>query len=125
MVTVVIAEKRSVAQAVACALGGGVERDGMIVCDGVRVTWAHGHLVELAEPGEYRDEWQAWRLETLPIDPDVWRWRVDPRARSRWDAVRAIVGAPDVDALSMHAIRIVKVRRSSTGSYRGWVAACR
>ena len=31
MVTVVIAEKRSVAQAVAAALGGGVERDGMIV----------------------------------------------------------------------------------------------
>lgn len=99
MVTVVIAEKRSVAQAVAAALGGGVERDGMIVCDGMRVTWAQGHLVELAEPGEYRDEWRTWRLETLPIDPDVWRWRVDPRARSRWDAVRAIVGAPDVDAL--------------------------
>lgn len=99
MVTVVIAEKRSVAQAVAAALGGGVERDGMIVCDGMRVTWAQGHLVELAEPGEYRDEWRTWRLETLPIDPDAWRWRVDPRAKARWDAVRAIVGAPDVDAL--------------------------
>lgn len=99
MVAVVIAEKRSVAQAVASALGGGVERDGMIVCEGVRVTWAQGHLVELAEPGEYRDEWRTWRLEALPIDPDVWRWRVDPRAEARWDAVRAIVGAPDVDAL--------------------------
>lgn len=99
MVTVVIAEKRSVAQAIASALGGGVERDGMIVCDGVRVTWAQGHLVELAEPGDYRDEWHAWSLEALPIDPDAWRWRVDPRAETRWDAVRTIVGASDVDAL--------------------------
>jgi DNA topoisomerase-3 len=33
------------------------------------VTWALGHLVELAEPGDYEPAWKEWRLESLPMLP--------------------------------------------------------
>ncbi|KFI62904.1 type IA DNA topoisomerase [Bifidobacterium cuniculi] len=101
MTKVVIAEKRSVARAVAAALGGGVERAGGIECGDVVVTWAAGHLVDLAEPGDYPGRgWGRWSMESLPIDPGEWRWRVEGgEARARLDAIRAAVGRDGVDVL--------------------------
>lgn len=43
----IIAEKHSVAQAIAAALGGGKAEDGWIGCGADAVTWAQGHLVDL------------------------------------------------------------------------------
>src|SRR5215218_296613 len=33
------------------------------------ITWAVGHLVQLAEPEEYDDKWKKWRMADLPIVP--------------------------------------------------------
>ena len=46
----IIAEKHSVAQAIAAALGGGKAEDGWIGCGADAVTWAQGHLVDLLTP---------------------------------------------------------------------------
>ena len=66
----IIAEKHSVAQAIASALGGGRPEDGWIRCGADAVTWAQGHLVDLLTPDEYQDHgWDKWSMDTLPLDP--------------------------------------------------------
>ena len=74
----IIAEKHSVARAIAQAIGGGTEQDGHIRCKDNIVTWAQGHLVDLMPPDEYQDgRWKRWDLTSLPIDPHPgWRWKL-------------------------------------------------
>ena len=75
----IIAEKHSVGQAIAQALDGRVEKyDGYMQVGDDLVTWAQGHLVDLAAPDEYNDhDWGKWSLDTLPIDPTpAWQWKV-------------------------------------------------
>lgn len=75
----IIAEKHSVAQAIASALGGGRPEDGWIRCGADAVTLAQGHLVDLLTPDEYQDHgWDKWSMDTLPLDPTGgWRWKVN------------------------------------------------
>ena len=75
----IIAEKHSVGQAIAQAVGGHMEKhDGYVQVGDDLVTWAQGHLVDLAAPDEYKDhDWDRWSLDTLPIDPTPdWQWKV-------------------------------------------------
>jgi len=72
-VRVWIAEKPSVAQAVARQLGISKRHDGYIACrDGEYVTWCFGHLLEMVEPGEIDPEWQQWKPDVLPMIPQRW-----------------------------------------------------
>lgn len=43
---------------------------GYIEGNGYAVTWTFGHLCTLKEPHDYRPEWKAWSLSSLPIIPD-------------------------------------------------------
>lgn len=77
-----IAEKPSVARAIADSLGVASRSDGYITCkDGTIVTNCFGHLLERAEPDEYlpdsvplnpKSGKKMWRLEDLPIIPEKW-----------------------------------------------------
>ena len=73
----IIAEKPSVAQAVAGVLGGSRKADGYIDCPSLktRVTWCFGHLLEQAKPEDY----VGGRVDSkhLPVIPD--RWQLQPR----------------------------------------------
>lgn len=68
--TVVLAEKPSVGKDIAkvlnCKRGG----NGYLEGDKYIVTWALGHLVTLADPENYGDEFKKWSLDTLPIMPN-------------------------------------------------------
>lgn len=68
-----IAEKPSVAKAIAAELGAGVKHEGYIQCGSDRVTWGFGHMLEMATPDQYRDEWKAWKAEDLPLLPEAWK----------------------------------------------------
>lgn len=76
-----IAEKPSVAKAIAGELGSTGKGDGYIECGSDKVTWCFGHLFELAEPDDYTPDdvptlangKKMWRVEDLPIIPDEWR----------------------------------------------------
>ncbi|HHW1833937.1 TPA: toprim domain-containing protein [Pseudomonas aeruginosa] len=48
-----IAEKPSVAKAIAGELGVTGKGDGYIECGGDKVTWCFGHMLEQADPDEY------------------------------------------------------------------------
>ena len=67
MKNVIIAEKPSVAQSIAAIVGAGQRRDGYIEGNGYAVTWAFGHLVQLAMPEAYG--FTGFRRENLPILP--------------------------------------------------------
>ena len=74
-----IAEKPSVARAIAEQLQIKSKSDGFIICANDTVTWCFGHLLELAEPDSYLPEnvpiindHKKWRWEDLPIIPKTW-----------------------------------------------------
>ena len=89
----IIAEKHSVAQAIAAALGGGKAEDGWIGCGADAVTWAQGHLVDLLTPDEYQDRgWDKWSMDALPLDPTGgWKWKVN-RQRGADRQYRVVAG---------------------------------
>lgn len=100
----VIAEKHSVAQAIGQALGGMENHDGYITAGGSLISWAQGHLVNLAMPDAYEGEaWSDphWSMESLPISPKTWRWRINREkgADQRYRELVALAGRPDVDEL--------------------------
>ena len=75
-----IAEKPSVAKAIAEALGVTSKGDGYIECGTDKITWCFGHMLEQAEPDEYTPDdvprnsngKKIWRIEELPIIPETW-----------------------------------------------------
>ncbi|MBF9694391.1 type IA DNA topoisomerase [Bifidobacterium dentium] len=99
----IIAEKHSVAQAIATALGGGSNEDGWIRCGGDAVTWAQGHLVDLLTPDEYKERgWDRWSLDTLPLDPTGdWKWKVNRQrgADRQYRVVAGLLGSDDYGTL--------------------------
>ncbi len=67
--TLVLAEKPSVGRELARVLKCSRKSDGCLIGDKYIVTWALGHLVTLADPEAYGDEYKTWSLETLPMLP--------------------------------------------------------
>lgn len=134
----IIAEKKSVGQAIAAAIGGRAEPgEGCLTLPGTIVTWAQGHLVELAEPGEYEDRtWDKWSMDDLPIDPDPdWRWTISRSkgAAGQYRTVARLIADPRVDLLvnacdpdrEGEAIfrRIIHHARTGKPAMRLWVAS--
>lgn len=79
--TLYIAEKPSLAKAIAEGLGVVKRGNGFIECrGGATVTWCFGHLLEQAEPDAYLPDdipktkkgGKIWRLQDLPIFPKAW-----------------------------------------------------
>lgn len=68
----VIAEKPSVARSIAEVLKAYNKYDGYLEGNGYMVTWCIGHLVGLADADVYENRYKKWKLEDLPIIPDVW-----------------------------------------------------
>ena len=65
-----IAEKPSVAQQFAQALGESMTRkDGYQESEHLVVTWCLGHLVTMSYPDVYDEKYKKWRLDTLPFIP--------------------------------------------------------
>lgn len=75
-----IAEKPSVAKAIAGELGTTGKGDGFIECGNDKVTWCFGHMLEQAGPDEYTPDdvprngkgRKIWSVDELPIIPTAW-----------------------------------------------------
>jgi DNA topoisomerase-3 len=92
----IVAEKPSVGRDIAGALGGGRKGKGSVSGDGWTVTWALGHLAELAPPDAYGEVYKRWRLETLPILPEKFKVRVTPKTREQFNVVKGLMQDPSV-----------------------------
>lgn len=96
--TLVIAEKPSVGRDLTRALPGAFQKhEGYLESDTHVVTWAVGHLVQLAEPDEYDAKYKKWRMADLPIVPDRFKLVVrDERSRKQMTVITRMLKRDDV-----------------------------
>ena len=98
--TLIVAEKPSVGQDYARALGGGFQKhEGYLESDDRIVSWAIGHLVELAEPEEYDEALKRWSIKTLPVIPEQFKLRPDARGKKQLDVLKRLMKRADVDEI--------------------------
>ena len=74
MKNIIIAEKPSVAKAIADVLGAKTRRDGSYEGNEYVVSWCVGHLLGLAEPKAYDEKYAKWQYKDLPIAPREWKY---------------------------------------------------
>jgi DNA topoisomerase-3 len=98
----IIAEKPSVGVEIARAVGSTTRGDGFFEGGGYVVSWAAGHLVELAEPDEYKPEW-AWKTgfthAQLPMIPEKFELRVSKRGKAQFSILKKLMARKDVTSL--------------------------
>jgi DNA topoisomerase III len=65
------------------------------------ITWAVGHLVQLAEPEEYDEKWKKWRLADLPIvPPDGFKLVPrDAKSKKQLKLIETLLKREDVDRI--------------------------
>src|SRR5918912_252624 len=97
--TLVIAEKPSVGRDIAAALPGAFAKsETYLESDEYVITWAVGHLVELAQPEDYDEKLKRWRMADLPIVPDDFRLKPrDAKSKKQLTAIRKLLERDDVD----------------------------
>jgi DNA topoisomerase-3 len=63
------------------------------------ITWAVGHLVQLAEPEEYDEKWKKWKMADLPIvPPDGFKLVPrDARAKKQLKLIETLLKREDID----------------------------
>ena len=92
----VIAEKPSVARDIARVLGCSKKNNSYIEGKDYVVTWALGHLVTLADPEEYGEQYKTWRLDTLPMLPSRWKLVVIKQTSRQYHAVKEQIFRKDI-----------------------------
>ncbi|WP_238492591.1 DNA topoisomerase 3, partial [Desulfotruncus alcoholivorax] len=80
-------------------LGNFQKKDGYLENNEYVVTWAIGHLVELAEPEDYDAQLKKWDLNTLPIIPAVFKLKTNPKTAKQFKIVKQLVNRPDIEQL--------------------------
>src|SRR4051812_34615205 len=104
--TLIIAEKPSVGRDLARVLPGPFEKKSTggekteRSLEGPEhvISWAVGHLVQLAEPDEYDDKFKKWRMADLPIVPERFKLVVrDERSQKQMTVVKQLLKRDDVD----------------------------
>jgi DNA topoisomerase-3 len=97
--TLLIAEKPSVGQDLARVLKGPFKKqEGTLEGPEHVITWAVGHLVQLAEPEAYDAKYKSWRMADLPIVPERFKLEVrDERSRKQMSVVAKQLGREDID----------------------------
>ena len=97
--TLVIAEKPSVGRDLSRVLPGPwAKHEGYLEGPDHILTWAVGHLVQLAEPDEYDPRYKKWRMADLPIVPDRFKLVVrDERSKKQMSVVTQELKRDDVD----------------------------
>ena len=92
----VIAEKPSVAQTIAAALGVTEKKDGYIEGGGYLISWCVGHLVELAEAAAYGEQYKKWQLDSLPILPQEWKYTTAADKEKQFQILKGLMHRADV-----------------------------
>lgn len=99
---VFIAEKPSLAKAIAAVLPGPQKRHKTYIQSGEAnvVVWCAGHILTQYMPEDYDSRYKRWSEADLPIIPADWRMNVAPRTKDLYQTIRKFVGQA---ALIVHA----------------------
>ena len=92
----VIAEKPSVAMAIANVLGAKSRNDGYVEGGGYIMSWCFGHLAELASADVYNERYAKWRYDDLPIVPQNWEYSVGKDKMKQFELLQELMNRPDV-----------------------------
>ena len=92
----VIAEKPSVAAALAAALGVKNKKDGYMEGGGYHISWCVGHFVELAEAAAYGEQYKKWSYDSLPILPQPWQYTVFKDRQKQFKILKDLMRRSDV-----------------------------
>src|SRR5438128_863193 len=65
------------------------------------ITWAVGHLVQLAEPEEYDEKWKKWKMADLPIVPPNGFKLVprDAKSKKQLKLIETLLKREDIDKI--------------------------
>ncbi|MCL6448392.1 MAG: DNA topoisomerase 3 [Armatimonadetes bacterium] len=96
MKTLIITEKPSVGRDIAKVLGRFKTREGYLENEQFIVSWAIGHLVELAEPEDYNPALKKWSLHTLPFIPGEFLLKVIPETARQFQVLKELLLSPQV-----------------------------
>ena len=97
--TLVLAEKPSVGKEIARVLGCHGGGSGYMAGAQYVVTWALGHLVELAEPEHYGSQYKTWSLDSLPMMPEKMALKVIPETAKQFGVVKTWLHSKEIDSL--------------------------
>ncbi len=109
IMTLIIAEKPSLARNIAAGIGKMSRRDGYLQGEQYLVTWAFGHLFALCDIEDYTGPTENghWSMENLPCIPDRFRFQLrkgpdkqpDEGIRRQFERIRALCTREDVDTI--------------------------
>jgi DNA topoisomerase-3 len=99
--TLIVAEKPSVGRDIASALPGSFDKhDNYLESDEWIVTWAVGHLVELAAPEAYDERFKKWRMADLPIVPEQFQLKpIDGKAEKQLKLIHKLMARDVVESV--------------------------
>jgi len=95
----IIAEKPSVANDIAKALGGFTKHDEYFESDEYVLSSAVGHLLEIAVPEEYDVKRGKWSFTHLPMIPPYFALNPIAKTESRLKVLNKLIKRKDVDTL--------------------------
>ena len=85
--------------ALAAVLGADEKKDGYLEGGGYLVSWCVGHLLELAQPEAYGEQYARWRYGDLPILPDEWKYEVPKDKKKQLDLLCRLMKDKRVDSV--------------------------
>jgi DNA topoisomerase-3 len=91
MTDLILTEKFSVASDFAKALGVKKKGDGCFEGNDYIITWAVGHLVTLYEPDDYDAGLKKWKIETLPLIPDQFKYKPIKKTYKQFKIIKTLL----------------------------------
>ncbi|MGJ0624633.1 DNA topoisomerase III [Xenorhabdus bovienii] len=101
-----LCEKPSQAKDIANVLGVKQRGQGFLFSARIIVTWAIGHLLEVAAPEQYGEQFDPpWRLEVLPVLPAQWQWTVKKETADQFAVIQQLLKQVDEVIIATDADR--------------------
>lgn len=93
--TLYIAEKPSLAKAIAEFLGGFTKDKTSFSNGDTKVTWCYGHVFATVEPDAYDEKYKKWVVSDLPIIPKEWILKPRADAKEQVNAIKDMLAWAD------------------------------
>lgn len=95
----IIAEKPSVALAIAQVIGAKSRKDGYVEGNGYMVSWCVGHLIQMASPDKYDEKYSKWNLKDLPILPKDFKYEISKNTKKQYGILKKLLHLKEVDTV--------------------------
>lgn len=80
-------------------LGVHGRQDGYLEGSGYLISWCVGHLVELAPPSAYGEQYVKWNIADLPILPEKWQYLVSSSTKKQFSVLKKLLHRADVETV--------------------------